>query len=409
MVRRLSEANLTGPRGKSFEKTLIDVEAGIYVEMWGTSSEELGLDGGWKIEKRRLYGGPSDCVDVVEVDNGKLSFAVVPTRGMGIWKGSFEGARLGWGSPVKELVHPNFINLEARGGLGWLDGFNEWIVRCGVGSMGVPGPDVITDNMGRKKEVMLTLHGRIANIPASIVKAKVGLEPPHELAVAGVVYERSMFGSNFKLSAEVATAPRSNSLRIADTVENLRPAPDEVQMLYHCNYGPPFLEEGARLIAPVKEVAPRDPRAAEGVKEFDVFGPPEAGFVEQVYFIKLAGDRDGRTFVVLENKEGNKAVSMAFSLKELPCFTLWKNTNALEEGYVVGLEPGTSYPNPKAFERERGRVVKLEPKGKYKARIELSVHVGREEVQKAEEKVEELRKGVEPKIFNEPVKEFSPR
>jgi len=49
-----------------------------------------------------------------------------------------------------------------RGGLGWLEGFNEMVTRCGYEWVGHPGID---------KGVMLPLHGLAANIPAS----KVGL------------------------------------------------------------------------------------------------------------------------------------------------------------------------------------------------------------------------------------------
>ena len=46
----------------------------------------------------------------------------------------------------------------------------------------------------------------------------------------------------------------------------------------------------------------------------------------------------------------------AFNRQELPCFTVWKNTGAMEDGYVTGLEPATNYPNFKGFERQQGRV-----------------------------------------------------
>ncbi|MEM2843767.1 MAG: aldose 1-epimerase family protein, partial [Candidatus Bathyarchaeia archaeon] len=362
----------------------------------------------WQIEKHRIYGGLSDGIDVIKIDNGCLSFIVVPTRGMGVWKSWFKGVRLGWDSPVKSLVNPNFINLEARGGLGWLEGFNEWIVRCGLESFGEPGPDVIIDDKGNKKEVMLTLHGKIANIPASIVKAKVGLKPPYELGVSGVVYESSIFGSNLKMETNTTTALKSNSLKIVDIIENLRSILDEMQILYHCNLGPPFLEDGSRFIAPIKEVAPWNSRSSEGIKEFDVFGPPESEFIEQVYFLKLIGNNKGDTLVMLTDKEEAKAVSISFSINELPCFTLWKNTNSLEEGYVVGLEPGTSYPNHKSFERAQNRVIKLNPKEKRKFELNISVHLGKDEVEKLKEEINKIRGNIEPKIFNKPVKEFSP-
>jgi len=391
-----------------FQKTLMDVERGIYVEKWSLSSRELKIGENWRIEKHRLYGGLSDGVDVVTVDNGQLSFIVVPTRGMGIWKGEYQGIFLGWESPVKNLVHPRHVNPEARGGLGWLDGFNEMIVRCGLSNFGAPGIDVITDNMGRKKGVMLTLHGKVANIPASIVKVKVGLNPPFKLEVEGVVYERTMFGSNLRLTSSVTTTPGSNSLTISDTIENLRGVPDEMQLLYHCNYGSPILEEGSRFVAPIKKLAPRDLVATEGVEGFEYYGPPQSGFVEQVYFMNLLADKEGNTMVMLTNRNGDKAVSLSYSVKELPCFTLWKNTSSLEDGYVTGLEPGTSFPNVKSFERKHGRVITLKPGEKYCSKITMSVHLGKDDVERTLDHIEKIRNGTVPEICKKPIEEFSP-
>ncbi|KYH42848.1 MAG: hypothetical protein AYL33_000080 [Candidatus Bathyarchaeota archaeon B63] len=392
-----------------FEKVLLDVEKGIYIEDWSISGEELDIGGGgWRIEKKRLHGGLSDGVDLLTVNNGRLSIVILPTRGMGIWKGEYMGMFLGWEPPVRSPIHPRHINLEARGGLGWLDGFNEMVVRCGLSSLGLPGMDVITDNTGRKKEVMLTLHGRIANIPAEAVKIQIGLRPPFNLEVEGIVYERSMFGSNLRLTSRITTALGSNSFTISDTVENLRGVPDEMQLLYHCNFGRPILEGGARLVAPIGKMAPRDPVAAEEIDSFDLFGPPQSGFVEKVYFMRLIADERGETLVALTNRRGDKAVSLRYHVKRLPCFTLWKNTAGLGGGYVVGLEPGTSFPNMKAFERMRGRVVLLKPGEKYHSSVTISVHLGSDEVQGVLERVEKIRNGAVPEVSRRPLEEFSP-
>ena len=280
-------------------------------------------------------------------------------------------------------------------------------MRCGLASFGAPSVDVIRDNTGREKEVLLTLHGRIANIPASRVRAKIGLKAPFELGVEGVVYERSMFGSNLKLTTSITTTPGSNSLKISDTVQNLRSGPDEMQLLYHCNYGSPFLEEGARLQAPIRRVAPINPVAMQGIDSFDVIGPPQSGFIEQVYFMELLADNRGETRVALVNRDETRAVSVSFSVKDLPCFTLWKNTAAFEEGYVVGLEPGTSFPNPKRFERERNRVVKLRPEEEYRSKAILSVRIGRDEVHKVQRAIEGIRGNTKPVVFKEPIRDFS--
>jgi hypothetical protein len=393
---------------RHFVKTLVDIRKAIYVESWSISSDELEIGKLWCIEKRRLHGGLSDGIDIITVNNGRLSFTIVPTRGMGIWKGECQGNFLGWVSPVKDLVHPCYVNLDARGGLGWLDGFNEWIVRCGLSNFGPPGPDTILDNMGSKKDVMLTLHGRIANTVANNVKVKIGLEPPFELEVTGVVYESAMFGSNLKLTTSISTIVGSNALKISDTIENLSSVPQEMQLLYHCNYSKPFLEEGAYLVAPILRMAPRDLRAMEGIDSFGVFGSPQIGFAEQVYFMELLGDKKERTKIMLVGKDETRAVSVSFSVRELPYFTLWKNTAAVEEGYVVGLEPGTGLPNSRRFEREQNRVLKLKSREEFSSEITFSVHLDKDEVHEVNNEIKMISSKTKPRIFKKPIRGFSP-
>ena len=64
-----------------------------------------------------------------------------------------EDLRLGWDSPVKEVVHPQYVHLESRGGLGWLEGFSEWVVRCGLEFAGAPGKDKFITNTGDEAEM----------------------------------------------------------------------------------------------------------------------------------------------------------------------------------------------------------------------------------------------------------------
>ena len=80
---------------------------------------------------------------------------------------------MGWDSPVKETVDPRFINLSSRGGLGWLEGFNEFVCRCGLEWRGHPGTDKFINNVGDEATMELTLHGRVANLPASADKALI--------------------------------------------------------------------------------------------------------------------------------------------------------------------------------------------------------------------------------------------
>ena len=73
---------------------LTDVEKNIWTETIFVGHEELGVPD-CTVSKRTLRGGLRDGVDLVEVTNGDLSFSVLPTRGMGIWKGSYRGSSVG--------------------------------------------------------------------------------------------------------------------------------------------------------------------------------------------------------------------------------------------------------------------------------------------------------------------------
>ena len=83
-----------------------------------------------------------------------------------------------------------------------------------------------------------------------------------------------------------------------------------MQLLYHCNYGAPLLEEGASIVTPHKTVSPRDPRAEEGFDTFDQCLGPTPGYIEQCYFYELAGNSEGNTSVLLKNAEGNLGSSL---------------------------------------------------------------------------------------------------
>src|SRR5262249_29573719 len=151
---------------------------------------------------------------------------------------------------------------------------------------------------------------------------------------------------------KISTVPGSNRLTVRDEFTNLRDSPGEMQVLYHWNLGPPFMEEGSQFVAPIKTVVPRDAAAVAGIGHYDIYGPPAPPPAEQVYLFQLLGDGpDGRTLALLRNRAGDKGVVLRFSTTQLPCFTLWKNTGGAHEGYVTGLEPATNYPSPKPFEK----------------------------------------------------------
>ena len=381
------------PQGARY--VLTSVEGNIDVGNWQIGGRDTGVavDVPWSVRRTRLHGGKQDGVDLIVVDNGRMTITLVPTRGMGILHVVSGDFRLGWDSPVREVVHPKYVNLEARGGLGWLEGFNEWMARCGLEWAGHPGQDRFINNLGEAAEMNLTLHGKVANIPASEVEVIVEREPRPRIRVRGRVDERAFYGPKLELWTEVSTEPGSLTFRIEDALTNRGAFEQEFQVLYHANYGPPLLGAGSRFSGAVRRVAPFNAHAAKAVSTYAEYDGPVRGFIEQVYNLYPYADAAGRSMVMLRDAAGTHAVSMGFDVAELPYVTLWKNLTALEEGYVTGLEPGTGFAYTRRLEREAGRVPKLKPGQSRRFAIDVGLHATTEAVQAVDDQIRRIQNG----------------
>src|SRR5262245_30306989 len=389
-----------------FRQTLTSVERNLRLENWQITHRDLnlGVEAQWSVRKYTLHGGKQEGVDVVVVDNGRLTLTVIPTRGMSLLNVRSGDVTLGWNSPVKEVVHPQFINLQSRGGLGWLEGFNEWMVRCGLEWSGHPGRDEFINNTGDRAEMDLTLHGRIGNIPASEVEVVIERRPPHRIRLRGRVDERMFYGPKLELWTEVSTELGSNSFRIEDKLTNYGAYEQEFQLIYHANYGPPLLEEGSRLVAAAETIRPFNAHAARGLSAFSEYAAPTKGFIEQVYGLTLFADQQRRTTVMLRNAPRDRAVTMTWDVAQLPYFTLWKNTTAVEEGYVTGLEPGIGFPANRSVERKAGRVPKLGPRESRGFALDVAIQAGKSDVEQAATAITKLQAGRQTQINPQPIK-----
>jgi len=375
---------------KSVTLPLISAERNLHLAGHALDSRRLAPDcpTPWTVRMDTLHGGKQQGVDLITLDIGPLRLRVCPTRGMSIIDATLGPLRLGWDSPVKEIVHPAFVDLQRRGRTGWLEGFNGLLVRCGLEFLGPPCNDSQHPAVGEPPASDTTLHGKIANTPASEVEVEVQAAAPFAVTLRGAVHERQMYGPKLALTTELTLVPGEPTFTVRDTITNHGGQPAEVGLLYHINQGRPILEDGARLLASVAEHTPRDEGYPEkDIQQFDRFGPPTPASPEQAYFLELDPDPDGRARVLLHNKNKDLGLGLSWQKKQLPHFTLWKALHDERDGYVTGLEPCTTYPLPRPDEREAGRLVKLKPNGRHKAELAFELLADKQAVAKAVETV----------------------
>lgn len=363
----------------------------------------------WEVTSRILRGGRSEGVQVIELDNGSICIDVLPTRGMGIWRvrkfpsplgggaapQNASPITLGWRAPSHDPIHPAFVPLMEPAGLGWLDGFNELLCRCGLESNGPPE----FDDAGR---LLRPLHGRIANTPAHRVELLVD-EVAGVITLRGVVDESRFHFQSLRLTASISTKIGSNEFTWTDEVENIGGRDAMMQMLYHFNLGQPLLQSGANVHAPIATIAPLTQIAAdEGIDTWNIIPPPRPGSAEQVYVADLAADQSASTGVLVTGLADDNALCLRWNKQALPCFTLWRNTPAESDGYVVGLEPGTNYPNPRTFENEQGRVRNLKAGEKWSATVTATWHTEASEIAEVKSAIESLQKTAKPEFAPQP-------
>lgn len=341
-----------------------------------------------------LKGGVQDNVEVFTIQSDGLTIKLSPTRGLGILSVEGDGVRLGWDSPVEEVVHPNNINLESRGGNGWLEGFNEMMVRCGFEWT---GHAVQADGM------MYTLHGRAQNTPVSKLFVDIEDKAPYTITVSGLIKEKAFKKSNLETWVRISHVPGTKEFTVHDTVTNQGDYPRDYQIIYHSNLGTPILEEGAKFVAPVKEVSPFNDYAATGLKNWQIYLGPTKNFDEMVYNIFPYADSKNQTQVMLANKAGDKGVGISFNTKQLPVLTLWKNTDTLKQGYVTGIEPGTSFAYPVTIEREQKRVPQLEPGKSADFKLTYSLLSNKEAVKTYGDKIKTIQGKQTTKVVEQPM------
>lgn len=312
-----------------------------------------------------LSNGNENGVRALEFYTGSgFQFTVLCDRAMDIFDASFNGQPLAWHSPTG-AVAPAYYD---RHDVGWLWNFyGGLVVTCGLTQVGA-----VDNDEGEE----LGLHGRISNTPAKNVCFGAEWEgDDYVLWASGEIREARLFGPNLLLRRSIHTQLGENRIWISDEIENQGFNESPLQLLYHCNFGFPIINNGSELLAVINQMEPRDDDAHEGAEIFDTFEGPTPEYAEQCFFIDHDTDDKDNVNVALVNRHHNAGQGigayMSYPKKEMPYFTEWKMIG--EGEYVVGLEPGNCLPEGRGSARRRGVLRFIGPGEKRSFHLEIGV------------------------------------
>jgi len=321
-----------------------------------------------------------------------LRFTVLIDRALDIADCDYRGMAIGWHSPAG-FKHPGLAEYEGEGGLAWLRSFSGLMVTCGLDHI-LFMYDEPADHYvyGPRKLVSHSIHGRVATLPARLTGYGESWSGDEcTLWCEGIVSQGTVFGEDLYLVRRIEADVGLDEIRIRDRVGNRGFYRTPHMYCYHINVGYPVLDEGARYLAPIKDVVwaahAGDAYRKQGVG-YRTIPAPKQNFHEQVWQHELAADSAGIAPVALVNDRIALGFEVSTRKEQFPCMFEWQNLQAGQ--YALGIEPSTNHVLGHKAARERGELIWLEHGEERRYDTTFRVLAGKPEIEAAEKRIAAL-------------------
>ncbi|MCC8108517.1 MAG: aldose 1-epimerase family protein [Planctomycetes bacterium] len=322
------------------------------------------------IREYAYTGGRAAGTRAVEINTGLVTVEILLDRCMDISHASYLGVPFAYISK-SNIRHPSYYSKIDP--TGFQDNFFAGaLTTCGLHNVGAASTAA-----GRDYQ----LHGIAANIPAEKISIRETWEGDDLVfTVEGDIHHSSFYHEDTVIHRRITARLGSPFIDIHDRVENRDFAPWPCLLLYHCQFGFPFLTKSSRLItSPILETRPRDAAAEAEMDRFDTFDAPKDGAGEVCFYHTLKADAAGHAGAALFNpnlgREGLGAF-VRYDTGTLPRMIQWKMLRSRE--YVCGLEPISTWLDDRTPEMIKES--NLKPLETRDFRLQLGVLPGEEAV-----------------------------
>lgn len=302
------------------------------------------------LQRCTLEEGRAKGTQAILADNGSgLEMMLLPDKCFGIPKLKYRGVNIGF-MCKNGISAPEFYQEE--GTRGFLRNFEAgFLTTCGLTYFGSP-----CEVEGQK----YGLHGTISNTPMERVNTIVEWnENRASLKISGDAREGYLFGPNLLLHKEITIPVGENVIRMHDTIENKGFEKSSLMILYHFNYGYPFLTENVQIYTNYDQIMARDERSKSELADINKFSKPIEGY-EEVVAYRIMSDREKkRAYTFVYNPELEIGIQMTLNPEQLPILNQWKSPRAGD--YVLGMEPGTGHVGGYLNTKRDGLLMYIEP------------------------------------------------
>ncbi|USX06723.1 aldose 1-epimerase family protein [Paraburkholderia fungorum] len=298
--------------------------------------------------RRTVDGRGLADIRLVQVDDGPgrglrllllrnatgIGLEIAVDRGFDISAVTWRGVNIGWNSANGMPWPPH--SIDAEDGIGLYRNLDGFLVTCGLAHIGGARRDDGARYIHKhRKEVFHPLHGRISSQRALLSGYGVDWSAAEPFIWAeGVIRQSAVFGENLVLRRRIKLGVHGETIQISDTVENqgFRPTPHAI--LYHINFGYPFLDETTQIAGDV---------CSEMAALFNAEDKrPRDDFMDYYQSVPVTTNLPTATIEVSNaTLLGGIRARISFPRRELPAFGIWR---AFQSGvYALGLEPARQF------------------------------------------------------------------
>lgn len=344
--------------------------------------EYLGRTGSMQqmayVRPLRYSEGRAAGMNSYEVKNGPLHFHVAADKCLDITDLEYKGINLsflskgGLQGPQEYDTFGTDAIRSIMGGLVFTCGLDNICAPCTVEGTNYP------------------MHGRMRLTPAEHTGSSAAFEQDiYVMRLWGQMRQASLFGENMVLHRSIETKLGEKSILIRDIVENQSFKPEPLMLLYHCNFGYPFIDETCELVLPTHSTTGREEHSQQHIGSWASMPAPIEGEPEYVYLHEMAAGPDNLAHALIINHSLQLGLLLSYSRQTLPYFMQWKSVAAGD--YVLGLEPSNASVYGKLHHINNGSVHTLAPFATQENLLRFTILDGADELEKAKSNIQQIK------------------
>lgn len=276
------------------------------------------------VEERRWEHHGREMYSIDAKGNNGLSFTVEASRGLDISNLSFHGISISYLSE-DGVRTPEDFKYESDFQKNMFFGM---MTTCGLENTGPQSMD--------EEGNLVSQHGSQNNERAYNVAYKCF---DNKLQITGQISSRRFKKHSFVTNRTIIFDNSDNTIEISDWIVNIEEK-DQLCLMYHINFGSPFLNNNCVISIPFVEATPKNRDAETRMDEMLSIGKANADNPPLVYYLVL--DTTNNPTSKIYNPDVDIEVALETDKKSLPKLDLWKSLRP--ERYVVSFEPCNAFP-----------------------------------------------------------------